>query len=72
MSDSKTLSFKVSGMSCGACAKKVRERFLAVPGVTAAVVDADEDSAQVTCAASVQPESIASSLAGTKFAAALA
>jgi copper chaperone CopZ len=66
--ETKTVTYNVKGMMCGACVKAVTGAFKKVEGVTEVVVDEATNTAKITFVpAKTNVETLGKALEGTKF-----
>jgi copper chaperone CopZ len=65
-----TVTFTVTGMTCGHCAASVREEVASIPGVTTVDVDLASGKVNIASEGGVEPEAIQSAVeeAGYKLA----
>lgn len=57
-----TLNFKVKGMSCGHCARRVENAALGVEGVSSAKVDLGSEQLRIECAGEPPVQALADAI----------
>ncbi len=65
--DARTLVFKVSGMTCAACAVAIKESVEKVPGVISADIDFDGQLAKVTAGPRTDPRAVLNAVAAAGY-----
>lgn len=61
-----TINFKLTGLTCGACAKLAQKRIAKIDGVTNSVVN-DDGSAEITSEKVITKEEVKNALSDTNY-----